>query len=235
MNMNMNIKSIFYNIFNYVFGMYKKLFNKKKWYIIEGNIGSGKSVLLEKLKEHIDCEIIPEPVAVWQSIKGNGKNILEQFYQNPSRYAYLFQTIVFKTRLQALEPIQQKQIRFSERSIWTDKYVFGKACIESNTMNELEKNAYYLWFDWLADKYFKNPDGIILLDCPSDICLKRLNNRGRHEESTISIDYLNIINSNHSDWLKSNSWTKTDVLVIDNKLDNDWDNIINKIKIFIKD
>ena len=86
---------------------------KKKWYIVEGNIGSGKTELLTKLNENIDCEIIKEPVEIWQSITGNGKNILQQFYENPSRYAYLFQTIVFKTRLQSIDYPQLKSIRFS--------------------------------------------------------------------------------------------------------------------------
>ena len=40
-----------------------------------------------------------------------------------------------KTRLESLDHPQTKSIRFSERSIWTDRYVFGKPCINSNKMN----------------------------------------------------------------------------------------------------
>jgi len=219
------------NIFNILHYILKLFIKPKKWYIIEGNIGSGKTELLNKLNENINCEIITEPVEVWQNITGNGKNILQQFYEDPSRYAYLFQTIVFKTRLQSIDKPQLKLIRFSERSIWTDKYVFGKSCIESNRMNELEKNAYYQWFEWLEEKFFKTPDGIIYLKCSPEKCYERMNRRGRNEESTVSIEYLKEIHLNHEEWL--NSWMKTDKLILNNDNDNDWNNIIRQIKHFI--
>ncbi len=219
------------NILNILQYIIKLFIKPKKWYIIEGNIGSGKTELLNKLNDNINCEIITEPVEVWQNITGNGKNILQQFYEDPSRYAYLFQTIVFKTRLQSIDKPQLKLIRFSERSIWTDKYVFGKSCIESNRMNELEKNAYYQWFEWLEEKFFKTPDGIIYLKCSPEKCYERMNRRGRNEESTVSIEYLKEIHLNHEEWL--NSWMKTDKLILNNDNDNDWNNIIRQIKHFI--
>jgi deoxycitidine kinase len=223
------------NIFNYIIRYIYKLFNykQKKWYIVEGNIGSGKTELLNKLNEYIDCEIIKEPVDVWQNISIDEKNILQQFYENPTRYAYLFQTIVFKTRLQSIDIKQIKRYRFSERSIWTDKYVFGRSCIESNKMNKLETIAYYQWFDWLEKKFFKRPDGIIYLYCTPDKCYERVNIRSRTEETTIKTDYLNSIHDYHEEWIRN--WTKTDVLIIDNTIDNDWINIIKQIEKFIQD
>ena len=206
-----------------------KFFNikQKKWFIIEGNIGSGKTELLNQLCKIIDCEIIKEPVDIWQNIEGDGKNILQLFYENPSRYAYLFQTIVFKTRLQSIDHPQLKTIRFSERSIWTDKYVFGKSCIESNKMNQVEIKAYMQWFDWLEQKFYKKPDGIIYLQCSPLKCYERMNKRGRNEESTVMIEYLEEIHNKHEEWL--HSWDKTKVLIINNNNDNDWNTIINNI------
>ena len=219
---------MFFWFLNLITGYFK---SNKKWYIIEGNIGSGKTELLNKLNENMDCETIKEPVEIWQTITGNGKNILQQFYEEPVRYAYLFQTVVFKTRLQVLDHPQTKSIRFSERSIWTDKYIFGKSCIESKKMNELEKNAYYRWFDWLEQKFFKIPDGIIYLQCSPEKCYERMNKRGRNEESSVPIEYLSEIHNNHENWLIP--WTKTKILVINNENDNDWKNIINQVKQFV--
>ena len=52
----------------------------KKWFIIEGNIGSGKTTLINKLKSNNDYEVIEEPVSTWLSIKGdNDKNLLGLF------------------------------------------------------------------------------------------------------------------------------------------------------------
>ena len=86
---------------------------QKKWFIIEGNIGSGKTTLVQKLRELNKYEVIEEPVNEWLSIKdNNNKNLLGLFYENPQQYAYLFQSIVFQTRLKSLDILQEKNIRF---------------------------------------------------------------------------------------------------------------------------
>jgi len=204
-----------------------------KWFIIEGNIGSGKTSLIRKLKEKGIYEVIEEPVDTWLSIKGdNNKNLLGLFYEDPVRYAYLFQTMVFKTRLQSLDKPQLKDIRFSERSIWTDKHVFGISCIMNGKMNELEKNCYYTWFDWLEEKFNPIPDGIIYVKTSPMKCLERIKSRHRNEETNIPLEYLQELNDRHDKWL--NNHNKTSVLMIDNEIDNNWDDILNKITEYIK-
>ena len=55
----------------------------KKWFIIEGNIGTGKSTFLKKLNEDLDCEIIYEPLEQWIETKDeDNKNILDHFYKD---------------------------------------------------------------------------------------------------------------------------------------------------------
>jgi len=206
--------------------------NQNKWFLVEGNIGCGKTTLLDKLEENNNFEVIREPVDLWLQIKGSDKkNLLQQFYEDPERYAYLFQTMVFKTRLESLDHQQTKPFRFSERSIWTDRYVFGKSCINSKKMNDLETNSYNFWFNWLGDKFFNKPDGIIYLRTDPDKCLNRIHERARHEESTVSLKYLNEIHDYHEKWLCE--WKQTPILIIDNNKDNDWNNVIKKVNEFI--
>ena len=141
--------------------------------------------------------------------------------------------MVFKTRLQSLEVPQVAPVRFSERSIWTDKNVFGKSCIESGKMNQLETNCYHYWFDWLEQKFFKKPDGIIYLRASPEKCYMRMNVRGRNEESGVMIEYLKELHTYHEDWLGVSK--DVPVLTIDNDMDNDWDNIMKQIDNFILD
>jgi deoxyadenosine/deoxycytidine kinase len=204
----------------------------KKWFIIEGNIGSGKSTLVKKLSLRDDSEVILEPVDVWQHIKGDdNKNLLQAFYDDMNRYSYLFQTMVFKTRLQSLDKPQEKPYRFSERSIWTDKYVFGKTCIDDKKMNTLEAECYHTWFNWLEEKFFPQPSGIIYIKCSPEKCSERINKRGREEESHIPLEYLKTLDNHHNDWL--DNWKLTPVLIINNEVDNNWDEIMNQINEFI--
>ena len=205
----------------------------KKWYIIEGNIGSGKSTILKLLQKSPNIEVVQEPVDMWLNIKDdNNRNLLQYFYSDMERYSYMFQTMVFKTRLQSLEKEQTSPFRFSERSIWTDRFVFGKMCLEDNKMNQIESSCYKFWFDWLEEKFKPKPDGIIYIKCSSEKCLERITNRGRNEENTISIDYLNKLNKYHDEWF--DNWKETPLLTIDNNEDDNWIDILSKINNFTK-
>lgn len=205
------------SLFNYIYSIYHILFGKK-WYIIEGNIGCGKTTLIRQLKARDDFEVIEEPVEVWKNIVNEeGENILGLFYKESKKYAYIFQTIVFKTRIMALEKPQTKQVRFSERSIWTDKNIFSKNCYEIGFMNTIEKNTYDIWFNWLESKITRKPDGIIYLRAEPEVCLERVQRRDRTEESTVSLDYLANIHQKHEAWLnKEKMYGDVPIYVIDN-------------------
>lgn len=213
------------NVFSFSVSFLSSFFKpNQRWYIIEGNIGCGKSTLLSLLQREENVEVIQEPVHVWKNIKeekrekedGEGENILGLFYKNPSRYAYLFQTIVFKTRMMALEPKQEKPIRFSERSIWTDKNIFSKSCFEMGHMSSIEKNAYDVWFEWLERKITRKPDGIIYLRAKPDVCLDRVRQRHREEETSVSVDYLTVIHDKHENWLMNPSYNGIPIYIIEN-------------------
>jgi deoxyadenosine/deoxycytidine kinase len=208
---------LLFSLINYIYSIYHTLFGKK-WYIIEGNIGCGKTTLIRQLKARDDFEVIEEPVDVWKSIVNEeGENILGLFYKESNKYAYIFQTIVFKTRIMALEKPQTKQVRFSERSIWTDKNIFSKNCYEIGFMNTIEKNTYDVWFNWLESKITRKPDGIIYLRAEPQVCLERMHKRDRTEESTVSLDYLTNIHEKHEAWLnKEKMYGDVPIYVIDN-------------------
>jgi deoxyadenosine/deoxycytidine kinase len=204
----------------------------KKWFIIEGNIGSGKSTLLKMLQDLPNTETIQEPVDIWLSIKDNNNvNLLQTFYNDMERYSYMFQTMVFTTRVKVLNEPQIENTRISERSIWTDRYVFGRACIEDDKMNSIEKECYQEWFSWLETQFRPQPDGIIYVKCSPEKCLERINKRHRHEEDTIPLNYLSKLHNYHTDWFSN--WTQTPLLVLDNEQDNNWNNLVNQVKTFI--
>ena len=68
---------------------------------IEGNIGSGKSTLINLLKEKLNTVVyfVDEPVDEWNRIKMNNKNLIEHFYKDNEKYGYLFQNFAYITKL----------------------------------------------------------------------------------------------------------------------------------------
>ena len=53
---------------------------------VEGNIGSGKSTMLQFYSEIEDVQLHPEPVEKWQNL--NGHNLLEKLYSDPMRWSF---------------------------------------------------------------------------------------------------------------------------------------------------
>ena len=104
-------------------------------FTIEGNIGSGKSTLLESLKNELiigNQKIIfmKEPVDEWEEIKdAEGNTMLQKFYEDQDKYSFPFQMMAYISRLNLLKTTVEKNpgaIIISERSLYTDKFVFAK-------------------------------------------------------------------------------------------------------------
>ena len=207
------VLSFVYRFFNILFLWVKP----KRWYIVEGNIGCGKSTLIQRLSGCEEYDVIQEPVDLWKTIQNeDGENILGLFYKDSPRYAYLFQTIVFKTRMMSLEHPQTKQIRISERSIWTDRNVFTASCIESGFMNRVENTSYFTWFDWLESRMMRRPDGIIYLYATPEVCFDRIHIRNRSEEQGVPLEYLRTIHTKHEEWLRKPDYKGVPIYIIDN-------------------
>jgi len=160
--------------------------------------------------EELGLQVIFEPVNEWTNMKNsNGKNLLEEFYGDQTRYAYTFQSVAFRTRVKNLENCDPNTI--IERSIFTDRNVFAKTCHENGMMNDIEWSDYTGWFDWLADRFNVKPKGFIYLRASPEISFERIKKRSRSGEETIPFEYLKELHNKHENWLMD----EPNVLVLD--------------------
>lgn len=173
------------------------------YFIIEGNIGAGKSTFLRLVAQDLPIKPIFEPHQRWQKVDGK-YNLLEQFYQDTSRWAYTFQSYAFITRIMAQQEAAAQfpnSIQVLERSVYSDRYCFAKNCYENGTMNALEWKLYQEWFSWLIEGYIPKPTGFIYLQTQPEVCFKRLIKRNRHEEVGVTLTYLQQLYEKHESWL----------------------------------
>jgi len=190
--------------------------HKSKMIFVEGNIGTGKSTFLNKLSK--DFKVILEPVDEWTSMKNaNGKNLLEEFYTEPARNAYLFQSIAFRSRM---KNIVNQETCLIERSIYTDRNVFAKTCREDGLIGDIEWSDYNGWFDWLTGVFDIKPHGFVYLRCEPEISYERIQKRKRSGEETISYDYLKKLHKKHDDWLLNEDPTKVLIIDVDEEFEN---------------
>ncbi len=176
---------------------------KQKHFILEGNIGVGKSTFLKVVKNYLHLQVVPEPHNKWQKVGGE-HNLLEKFYHETGRWAYTFQTYAFVTRIIEQEEHAKKNpypIQLLERSVFSDRYCFAHTAHENGYMNTLEWKLYQEWFSWLVDGYVQKPDGFIYLRAEPEVCHDRLINRNRTEELGVSLSYIKQLHDKHEKWL----------------------------------
>lgn len=189
---------------------------------IEGNIGSGKTTLINKLQENLqdDFVFLEEPLDEWLEIKDERDNtILSKFYSDQSKYSFSFQMMAYISRLNKLkEQLNQTKNIFTERSLSTDKYVFAKMLYDNKLMDSCEYQIYNKWFD-----SFNKETAItkmIYVKTDPIICNERVNKRSRDGENNISQEYLNTCHLYHEEMIKT---LNIPILVLDGN-----DNVFNE-------
>jgi thymidylate kinase len=186
---------------------------------IEGNIGSGKSTILEKLqdfmKDNNRIVFLKEPVDIWETIKDSktGENILQKFYNNQNKYAFPFQVMAYASRLSMIRNTIKNStdidIIICERSLAADKHIFAKMLYDDGKIDDINYQIYNRFYNMFEDEF--KLDGIVYIDADAEICSERINKRSRKGESNISLEYLQKCKSYHHEWLTN---TKTNVLNI---------------------
>lgn len=181
---------------------------------VEGNIGSGKSTFMAKLKDAFggrdDVCFLDEPVEAWTKFKDEDGCILEHYYKDQKSWAFSFQMLAYISRLSilrtALKNPKYKYI-ITERSLLTDKEVFCKMLFEQGFIHPIQYQIYQAWFDeFRTDDEYK----FIYLRTSPEVAHQRVNKRGRKGE-TIPLEYLKECHRYHEEWLKDAHVLNADV------------------------
>ena len=209
---------------------------------IEGNIGSGKSTLLETLKsifkENSNVLFLREPVDEWEKIKDkDGNTMLQKFYANQDVYSFAFQMMAYISRLTILretvrdimnkvslnqdknDTIDKKDryIIITERSLYTDKFVFAKMLYDQGKIEDVMYQIYLNWFDEFAKDFPVND--VIYVNTDPKKCYERIHKRARVGEEVIPLSYLESCHNYHNEFLDETTGIKTNQLVLNGNQD----------------
>ena len=176
---------------------------------IDGNIGSGKSTLVNKLRHRLrdnkDVVFVDEPVNEWESIKdAAGSNMIEKFYGNVKKYAFAFQMMAYISRLAKLKEVYRKAVDdetsliITERSVETDRMVFAQMLHDDGNIEDVEFEIYNRWFEHFIKDL--KVDCYVYINADPAICDKRIRHRSRAGE-VVPIDYLTRCQTYHEKWL----------------------------------
>ena len=179
---------------------------------IDGNIGAGKTTFLDNLEKECigrtDIFFLREPVDEWMDFKdSSGESILEKYYQDQKKYAFVFQIVVFNTLLASLKKVlsdTKYKIIICERSLASSRHVFMDMLYKDKIINDFEYKIYEdLFTKDIVDNYY--PTEILYLDVSIKTCIDRISKRNRQGEQNINLNYLKKCENQYFEWMISNN------------------------------
>lgn len=143
---------------------------------IVGNIGIGKSTVIQGISQQLRIPIFLEPVQEW-------KEWLDLFYADPKRWGMSFNMNVI------MSFAQWKNNSFKaiyERSPMCCKNVFTELQYMEGSMTSMEYDLFQKVYEQVAWE----PDVIIYIRADPSVCADRIKRRGRECEHNVSVDYI---------------------------------------------
>lgn len=206
------------------------IYNNKMnlFFSIEGNIGVGKSTLIEYLKKNLDATTfkknivyLDEPIKEWVNITNeNNSTLLEEYYKDNKKYAFSFQINALISRICQIKYLVENEsntIFIMERSIHTDYNVFCKMLKSQNYISEIDFKIYLRWYNEFSSSLLIN--GFIYLRGDNDKMIENIKKRDRNGEENISKEYINLLSEYHDNWLLKNNCEKTNIIVIEQPME----------------
>ena len=167
----------------------------KRLVLVAGNIGAGKTSLTERLGARLGW------LTAYESVADNP--YLSDFYADMKSWSFHLQVFFLGHRAdQYLELARDPQSAISDRSIYEDAFIFARALHHLGNLRERDYLAYRRLFDLVVGN-LPAPDLLIYLKCSVSTLMARIQQRGRQMESTITADYLALLETFYNDWLRS--------------------------------
>ncbi|HXF83924.1 MAG TPA: deoxynucleoside kinase [Anaerolineales bacterium] len=167
----------------------------KKYVAVAGNIGVGKSTLVELLCVRLGWEPFYEPVAE--------NPYLADFYQNMSAWAFHSQVFFLAHRLRTHYRLSQHPNSVvQDRSVYEDAEIFARNLYLQGYINQRDYQTYRDLYE-TSSRFLPPPDLVVYLRASVPTLLKRIARRGRDYERTISPEYLHSLNVLYEQWIEN--------------------------------
>jgi deoxyadenosine/deoxycytidine kinase len=161
--------------------------------LVAGNIGAGKTSLTERLAARLNWD------SGFESVADNP--YLPDFYADMHSWSFHLQVFFLGHRA-----MQHKALALSprsaiiDRSIYEDAFIFARALHEMGNLNERDHLAYRQLYEIVVDA-LPAPALLIYLRAPVKTLVERITRRGRTIESSITPDYLRLLDRYYNEWL----------------------------------
>lgn len=161
---------------------------------VSGNIGSGKTSLVEMLSQRLGYEPFFERI---------DNPYLDSFYQDMARWSFNLQmSFLSKKTVQVNEIMRSTHNIIQDRTIFEEAYVFVRNLNRMGLMTTQDYELYMSFFDLLSGN-IRLPDLIVYLKASIPTLISQIRRRGREYEMGIEPEYLEGLNTLYDDWINN--------------------------------
>jgi deoxyadenosine/deoxycytidine kinase len=168
---------------------------KKRFIAVAGNIGVGKSTLVELLSKRLGWAPFFEPV---------GENpYLEDFYRDMRSWSFPSQIFFLTRRLRAhRQLLDHPTSAIQDRSVYEDAEIFAQNLFLQHQMTERDYQTYRELYLVLTE-FLPPPDLVIYLKASVGTLRNRIGQRGRSYEQEMPVAYLERLNELYEAWIRN--------------------------------
>lgn len=165
----------------------------KRYVVLAGSIGAGKSTLVRMLCDRLGWTPYFEPVAE--------NPYLADFYKDMDRWAFASQVFFMAWRVKSHRALMDDPgTVVQDRSLYEDAEVFARNLHRQGHLSDRDWRTYqelYRTFTTLLPA----PDLVVYLRASVTTLLARIGRRGRDYEAGISREYLEGLNELYEEWI----------------------------------
>jgi deoxyadenosine/deoxycytidine kinase len=166
----------------------------RKFIAVAGNMGAGKTSLVEFLHHQYGFEPIYEPYT--------GNPYLDDFYGDMARWGFHSQLWFLTTKFRLHLDLHDRTNTFvQDRTIYEDAEIFATNLARSRLMPAREFETYLSLYEGMR-RALQPPDLMIYLRCSVKGIRRRIKRRGRPSEQAIPLPYLRRLNDLYEDWME---------------------------------
>lgn len=180
---------------------------ERKFIAIAGNVGAGKSSLLEFLTSTYDVAPFYEP--------NDANPYLADFYHDMKRWAFQSQLFFLSSKFRIHQQADRTPgVVIQDRTIFEDAEIFATALRQMRKIDSRDWETYWDFYQTIL-RAIRPPDLMIYLHCPVRTLRKRIRLRGRAMEQAIPLAYLRRLQGLYEQWIAR--YDLGEVLVLDSE------------------
>lgn len=178
-----------------------------KYIAVAGNIGAGKTTLVEFLQYRFGLTPFYEP---------NADNpFLTSFYDDMKRWAFHSQMYFLSHKFRLHQTLAQLPgVVVQDRTIYEDAEIFAENLHRTRKMTDGEYQTYRTLYEGIIET-LRPPDLMIYLRATVRTVRTRIRKRGRPEEQDLPLRYIKRLHTLYEEWFQRYDRSPTLVIEVD--------------------